>query len=285
MTHHNPDRPGPPPSAEEGPVLYEKRDRIAYVTINRPEARNAVSPEVHRGMIAAWADFAEDDSVDVAILTGAGDDAFCAGADLKEYIPPIMRDAGPDDVREIVELGLNGFTRGMHRIPKPIVGAVNGWALAGGFETALACDIRIASDRAMFGSFEARRGFHHGDGGLVRLVNSGGVGVAMQMLLTAEPIDARQALEWNLVSKVVPHESLMEEAETVARQILRNSQRAVRSAKQTILDVIGQPLDQQLRAEAWNAYTCADPDETMAMLERFYEKTDAGRAGTHETKL
>ena len=285
MTHHNPERPGPPPAADEGPVLYEKRDRIAYVTINRPEARNAVSPEVHRAMIAAWADFAEDDSVDVAILTGAGDDAFCAGADLKEYIPPIMRDAGPDDVREIVELGLNGFTRGMHRIPKPIIGAVNGWALAGGFETALACDIRIASERAMFGSFEARRGFHHGDGGLVRLVNAGGVGVAMHMLLTAEPIDARQALEWNLVSKVVPHESLMEEAETVARQILRNSQRAVRSAKQTILDVIGQPLDQQLRAEAWNAYTCADPEETMAMLERFYEKTDAGRAGEHETEL
>ena len=78
MTHHNPERPGPPPSADEGVVLYEKRDRIAYVTINRPEARNAVSPEVHRAMIAAWADFAEDDSVDVAILTGAGD-AFCAG--------------------------------------------------------------------------------------------------------------------------------------------------------------------------------------------------------------
>ena len=173
----------------------------------------------------------------------------------------------------------------MHRIPKPIVGAVNGWALAGGFETALACDIRIASERAMFGSFEARRGFHHGDGGLVRLVNAGGVGVAMHMLLTAEPIDARQALEWNLVSRVVPHESLMEEAETVARQILRNSQRAVRSAKQTILDVIGQPLDAQLRTEAWNAYTCADPEETKAMLKRFYAKTDAGRAGSHETEL
>ena len=284
MAHHNPRKRESPPTGE-GPVLYEKRDRIAYVTINRPEARNAVSPEVHRAMIAAWADFAEDESVDVAILTGAGDDAFCAGADLKEYIPPIMRDAGPDDVREIVELGLNGFTRGMHRIPKPIVGAVNGWALAGGFETALACDIRIASERAMFGSFEARRGFHHGDGGLVRLVNSGGVGVAMHMLLTAEPIDARQALEWNLVSKVVPHESLMEEAETVARQILRNSQRAVRSAKQTILDTVGKTLDEQLRAEAWNAYTCADPEETLALLERFYEKSDAGRAGKHETEL
>ena len=197
--------------------MYEKRDRIAYVTINRPEARNAIDPDVHRLMIETWADFRDDDSLDVAILTGAGDEAFCAGADLKTYIPPIMQDASPAEIREIVELGLNGFTRGMHRIYKPIVAAVNGWALAGGLETALACDIRIASERAMFGSFEARRGFHHGDGGLVRLVNACGVAVASHMLLTAEPIDAAQALEWGLVTKVVPHDSLLEEAETVAR--------------------------------------------------------------------
>ena len=265
-------------------VLYEKHDRIAYVTINRPEARNAVDPDVHRLMIETWADFRDDDALDVAILTGAGE-AFCAGADLKTYIPPIMQDASPADIREIVELGLNGFTRGMHRIYKPIIGAVNGWALAGGLETAMACDIRIASERAIFGSFEARRGFHHGDGGLVRLLNACGAGVASHMLLTAEPIDAQEALQWGLVSKVVPHEDLLEEAETVARQILRNSQRAVRSAKQTILDVIGQPLDFQLRTEAWNAYTCADPEETKAMLGRFYEKTDAGRAGEHATEL
>jgi enoyl-CoA hydratase/carnithine racemase len=265
-------------------LTYEKRDRIAYLTINRPEARNAIDPDVHRLMIEAWADFGEDDSVDVAILTGAGE-AFCAGADLKTYIPPIIGNANPGEIREIVELGLNGFTRGMHRIPKPIIGAINGWALAGGLETALACDIRIASDRAMFGSFEARRGFHHGDGGLVRLVNTCGVGVAMQMLLTAEPIDAQRALACNMVATVVPHERLMEEAELTARQILRNSQGAVRSAKQTILDVIGQPLDFQLRTEAWNAYTCADPEETKALLERFYEKSDLGRAGTHETEL
>jgi enoyl-CoA hydratase/carnithine racemase len=107
----------------------------------------------------------------------------------------------------------------------------------------------------------------------------------MQMLLTAEPVDAERALACNLVSKVVPHQSLMDEAELIARQILRNSQAAVRSAKQTILDVIGQPLDFQLRTEAWNAYTCADPEETRALLERFYEKTDAGRAGTHRTEL
>ena len=285
MTHHNPERPGPPPSADEGVVLYEKRDRIAYVTINRPEARNAVSPAVHQAMIAAWADFAEDDSVDVAILTGAGDDAFCAGADLKEYIPPIMADSSPGDLRQIAELGLNGFTRGMHRIYKPIIGAINGWALAGGLETALACDIRIASDRAMFGSFEARRGFHHGDGGIVRLVNTCGTGIALEMLLTAEAIDAERALQCNLASKVVPHERLMEESETVARQILRNSQRAVRSAKQTILDTVGKTLDEQLRAEAWNAYTSSDRKETLELLGRFYEKTDAGRAGTHSTDL
>jgi enoyl-CoA hydratase/carnithine racemase len=265
-------------------VIYEKRDRIAYVTINRPEARNAIDPDVHRAMVETWADFRDDDSVDVAILTGAGE-AFCAGADLKTYIPPFFVEASPARVREIVELGLNGFTRGMHRIYKPIVAAVNGWALAGGLETAMACDIRVASERAMFGAFEARRGFHHGDGGLVRLVNACGVSVASHMLLTAEPVDAQQALQWGLVTKVVPHEALMEEAETVARQILRNSQRAVRSAKQTILDVIGQPLDFQLRTEAWNAYTCADPEETEALLERFYEKTDAGRAGRHATEL
>ena len=105
------------------------------------------------------------------------------------------------------------------------------------------------------------------------------------MLLTAEPIDAEQALRCNLVSRVVPHDRLMEEAERVARQILRNSQVAVRSAKETILDVIGRPLDDQLRIEALNAYSSPDPGETGALLQRFYDKTDAGRAGAHQTPL
>jgi enoyl-CoA hydratase/carnithine racemase len=166
-----------------------------------------------------------------------------------------------------------------------VIAAVNGWALAGGLETALACDIRIASERAMFGSFEARRGYHHGDGGIVRLVNICGAGVALEMLLTAEPIDAQRALQCNMVARVVPHDGLMAEAETTARQILRNSQLAVRSAKETILDVIGRPLDDQLKLEATNGYSSADPDETIGLLRDFYEKRDAGRAGTHETPL
>jgi enoyl-CoA hydratase/carnithine racemase len=263
-------------------ALYEKRDRIAYVTFNRPEARNAIDPEMQDLLVEIWTDFRDDDSVDVAIVTGSGD-AFCAGADLKTYIPPIIR--GEKRIRDIVDLGFGGFTRGLHKIDKPIIGAINGWALAGGLEQAMACDIRIASERAMFGSFEARRGYHHGDGGIVRLVNACGVGVATHMLLTAEPIDAGQALEWHLVTLVVPHERLMEEAESVAAQILRNSQRAVRSAKETIQEVIGADLDAQLRIEAWNAYTAADSEETLGLLQRFYEKTDAGRVGAHATDL
>jgi enoyl-CoA hydratase/carnithine racemase len=265
-------------------VLYEKRERIAYVTLNRPEARNAIDPETHELLWETWEDFRDDGSVDVAILTGTGD-AFCAGADLKTFIPPWIEAATPRKVRDNVATGLGGLTRGLHRIYKPVIAAVNGWALAGGLETALACDIRIASERAIFGSFEVRRGYHHGDGGIVRLVDVCGTGVALEMLLTGEPIDASRALQCNLVSRVVPHERLMEEAETCALQILRNSQTAVRSAKETILDVIGRPLDDQLRIEALNGYACADPDETRALLQRFYDKTDAGRAGAHETPL
>ena len=228
-------------------VLLDKRDRIATITFNRPEAKNAVDPEMQDLLVEAWTEVRDDDGIDVVILTGTGD-AFCAGADLKTYIPPIIR--GERRLREIVDVGFGGITRGLHRMTKPAIAAVNGWALAGGLEQALACDIRIASERAMFGSFEARRGYHHGDGGIVRLV-----------------------------TRVVPHDDLMDAAEETARQILRNSQRAVRSAKETILDVVGKGLDDQLRTEAWNAYTCADPEETLARLQRFYERTDEGRAG------
>src|SRR4051812_10185441 len=263
-------------------ALYEKRDRIAYITFNRPEAKNAIDPEMQDLLVEMWTDFRDADDVDVAIVTGAGD-AFCAGADLKDYIPPIIR--GEKRIRDIVDLGFGGFTRGLHKTTKPVIGAINGWALAGGREQAMACDIRIASERAMFGSFEARRGYHHGDGGIARLVNACGVGVASHMLLTAEPVDAQQALAWQLVTKVVPHARLIEEAELVARQILRNSQRAVRSAKETIAEIIGQGLDAQLRIEAWNAYTVADVEETLGLLQRFYEKSAAGRAGAHETAL
>jgi enoyl-CoA hydratase/carnithine racemase len=263
-------------------VLYRKENRIAYLTLNRPEAMNALDIETHELMWQAWEDFRDDDEVDVAILTGVGD-AFSAGGDMKTYIPSWIG-ADARRVRDNVATGVAGITRGLHRIYKPIIAAVNGWALAGGLELALACDIRVASDRAQFGSFEVRRGYHHGDGGIVRLVNTCGAGVALEMLLTAEPITAERALQCNLVARVVPHDSLMDAAEAVAAVILRNDQAAVRSAKETILDVIGRPLDEQLRLEALNGYSSGSP-ETAARLGRFYDKTDDGRTGVNATPL
>lgn len=264
-------------------VEYLKKDRIAYIRLNRPEAKNAIDPDTHAQLWDIWRDFDADDEVDVAILTGTGD-AFCAGADLKSYMTR-WPGATPEQVRANVADGLGGLTRGLHRITKPTIAAVNGWALAGGFETALACDIRIASENAKFGSFEARRGFHHADGGIPRLVNAAGVSVAMYMLLTAEPIDAHKAYQWNLVSDVVPHDELMERAELVARQILRNDQGAIRSAKETILDMIGRDLDDQLRIEAMNGYSVATRPVVTERLQMFYDKTDRGRYGTHKTDL
>lgn len=265
-------------------VLYEKRGEVAYVTLNRPEARNAIDLEMHAALWDVWRDFRDDPALRVAVVTGAGDQAFCAGADLKTHVPTWL-DADALGVRRKIKDGLGGLTRGLHRIPKPIVAAVNGWALAGGFETALACDIRIASERARFGSFEVRRGFHHGDGGIVRLVNTCGVGVAMQMLLTGEPIDAQQALQCNLVARVVPHEELMDATEEVVASILRNDQFAMESAKETILEVIGRPLDDQLAIEAFTCYSGMANPAIPQRLAAFYDKTDRGRAGAHATPL
>ena len=265
-------------------VLTEARDRILYVTLNRPEARNAINREVHLALCDAWARLAGDDALDLAILTGTGD-AFCAGMDLKEFVPDYVG-ASPKQIADWMELGLGGLPRGFHHLDKPVIAAVNGWSLAGGFELAMACDIRIASDRARFGSFEARRGFHHGDGGIARLVNFCGVAVALEMLLTAEPIDADRARQINLVSRVAPHAELLETAEQVARTVLRNDQTSVRSAKRTILDMIGRNLDDQLRIEALAAYTLmADNPVVKERLQMFYDKTDPGRAGANATPL
>lgn len=265
-------------------VRIEQAGPVWTVVLDRPARRNAVDGITAGQLADAFRAFDADADAAVAVLWGAGG-TFCAGADLRTYVPANYVNATPSRVREVVDLGIGGLTRGLHRIRKPVIAAVDGWALAAGLELALACDLRIASDRAMFGSFEARRGFHPGDGGIPRLVNTCGVGVAMQLVLTAEPIDAPRALQCNLVMKVVPHDQLLPEAERVARQVLRNSQRAVRSAKETILEVIGKPLDDQLRIEGWNSYTCVDRDEVAALLEQFYGKVDAGRAGEHATPL
>lgn len=236
-------------------VDYEKKNRIAYVTLNRPEALNALDDDINSELWSVWEDFARDEDLDVAILTGSGR-AFCAGADLKTFLPK-WRNASMRDVRRNVLTGIGGgITRGQHHISKPIIAAVNGYAIGGGFELALACDIRIASEDAKFGVFEVRHGIHQGDGGIVRLVAIAGLGAALDLTLTGREISAREACRMNLVNRVVPHKELIETAEQYAGMIMGNSQPATRSAKETILDVIGRPMADALRIETMNAYAC-----------------------------
>lgn len=263
-------------SSPESKVLYEKRGEVAYITLNRPDAKNAIDLEMHERLSQIWEDFRDDDTVRVALLTGSGD-AFCAGADLKTHLP-LWVGADADLPRRKVTDGFGGITRGLHRIRKPIVAAVNGWALAGGFEIALACDIRIASENAQFGSFEVRRGLHPMDGGIVRLVNMCGLSTAMDIILTGNPFDAEQAQRWQLVSRVVPHDDSITEAEATVASILRNDRAAVESAKDTALEIIGRRLDDALAVEALLGYSVVASNPTVRQrLGKFYERTDEGR--------
>ena len=256
-------------------VIYEKRNRIAYITLNRKDALNALDDELNNELWKIWDDFAKDESVDVGILTGAGK-AFCSGADLKTFIPKWEK-ANMLDVRKNVSCGIGGgLTRGQHRITKPIIAAINGHAIGGGFELALACDIRIASEKAKFGVFEVRYGLHQGDGGIVRLVAVAGIATALELTLTGREVTAEEAYRLHLVSKVVPHEDLMATAEQYATMILSNSQQAIRSAKETILDVIGRNLEDALRLETINAYSSlGDFTEARTRLAQFYSKGKA----------
>jgi enoyl-CoA hydratase/carnithine racemase len=253
-------------------VLYEKRNGIGYITLNRPDALNALDDELNNELWTVWNDFATDQSVNVAILTGAGK-AFCSGADLKTFIPKWEK-ANMLDIRRNVPTGIaGGITRGQHRITKPIIAAVNGHAIGGGFELALACDIRIASEKAKFGVFEVRYGLHQGDGGIVRLVAIAGVATALELTLTGREVTAEEAYRLRLVTRVVPHDNLMATAEQYASMITNNSQQAIRSAKETILDIVGRTLDDALRLETINAYSSlGDFSEARKRLAQFYAK-------------
>lgn len=266
-------------------VLYEKKGPIAYITLNRPEVKNAIDVEVHNRLGEIWRDFRDDPELRIAILTGKGD-AFCAGADLKTHVPE-WDGVGPSLGRDKLPDGFaGGITRGVHRIYKPIIAACNGWVLGGGLELAMACDIRIASERAQFGSFELRRGMHPADGGIVRLVNTCGVGIALEMELTGEPIDAQRALACNMVSKVVPHDQLMDAVHDMVARILRNDRRAVESAKETIFEVIGRTLDEQLKVECLYGYAlCGGNPELNKRSQEFLEKKDKGRVGVNANAL
>ncbi|MBW2637623.1 MAG: enoyl-CoA hydratase/isomerase family protein, partial [Deltaproteobacteria bacterium] len=223
-------------------VLYEKKDRIGVITINRPEAMNSLDGETLDQLNHAWIDFRDDPDLWVAIITGAGDRAFCAGGDLKglsQYygsMTPIQRKEKRDK-----EPGIGGITRNLE-IWKPMIAAINGHCLAGGLEIALACDIRIASETATFGLTEVSWGILPGAGGTQRLPRLIPLAKSVEMILAAERINAEEALENGLVNRVVPARDVMAEAVKMAEKICKNGPLAVRAAKEAIYRGLDLPL-------------------------------------------
>lgn len=216
------DQSTPSVSAENAVTIEKAGNHIAIVTINRPDARNAVNGDVARGMERAVRETEADDDIWVVILTGAGDQAFCAGADLKEVSAGrrtgIATEAG----------GFGGFVH-MPRT-KVWIAAVNGFALAGGLELMLACDMAVASERASFGLPEVMRGLVALAGGIYRLPRAIPRNIAMELIATGGRLDAQRAGDYGLVNRVVPHDTLREEAMTLAGTICANAPMAVRAS-------------------------------------------------------
>lgn len=227
-------------------ILYEKRGRVAYIPINRPEARNAVDPETLQELSDAWIDFRDDDNLWIGVLTGAGNQSFSAGADLKTLIPRLTG-AIPGG-GEAIHGGFGGITRGFE-CWKPMIAAVNGHCFAGGFEMMLACDLRIASENAAFGLTEVSWGIIPAAGGTQRLPRSIPLAKAMEMILTARRISAQEAFELGLINKVVPQAELMNEVERWIATLLERGPLALRAAKQAILQGLNMTLDEGMQLE------------------------------------
>lgn len=217
---------------QQDAVLVEKRGNVMLITLNRPEARNACNMALWIGGGEALAEAERDPEVRVIIVTGAGDQSFCAGADLKAIArrEPIV----PTDPVQAA-WGFAGIVT--HHIPKPIIAAVNGTALGGGTELALACDLIVAAEEASFGLPEVKRGLFAGAGGVFRLPRQVPRKIAMEMVLTGNAFSAQRALELGLVNRVVPRAQLMEAAFALAAEIAVNAPLSVQVSKQVALGI------------------------------------------------
>lgn len=225
-------------------VLVETVDRIAHVTLNRPEKLNALNNEVFKELDLVFAELEHDAEVGVVLITGAGEKAFVAGADISE-----LQGLDTAAARALSLRGHAVFQR-IESLPKPVIAVVNGFALGGGCELALACHIRIASETAKFSLPEVNLGVIPGYGGSQRMPRLVGKGVALDMLLTGEMISAAEALRMGLVSRIAPQAELKDMAEKMARTILTRGPLALRSALSAVHEGFEMPLEQGLQYEA-----------------------------------
>lgn len=224
-------------------LIYEVRDRIAYITINRPEAMNAMDPEVYSLLSEAWVDVRDNPEIWVAIITGAGEKAFTAGADLKTTIPKESEKA--DFWLTQKEMILN---RGLE-VWKPIIAAVNGYCLAGGMTLLFATDIRVAAENAVFEISEVKRGILPGNGGTQRALKQLPYAVAMEMLILGRRLTAHEAFTYGLINRVVPLKELMTTAEEYASKLCENGPLALRAVKELAIRSQSLPLEDGIRLE------------------------------------
>ncbi len=229
---------------ERGLVLYDKEEGIAWLTLNRPGARNAVNLAMRDELWVLLEAVRDDPDVGVIILRGAGDQAFCAGADVKEFGSAPSYIAARDARRDRDLWGAMLASR------KPLIAAIHGWALGAGCEMSLYCDVRIASDDARFGLPEVNLGYIPSAGGTQTLPRHIGQGIALGMVMTGEPIDAQRALQIGLVQRVVPRERLDDEARAIARLLLRRPAAGIERAREVLRMAEDLPLAQGLRASS-----------------------------------
>lgn len=228
-------------------VRYDKRDRVARVTLDRPAVLNAMDPTMHEELARVWDDIEADDEVWLAVLTGAGDRAFCVGQDLKDLV---RRTDGGAPPSSFGSRGLPGWPRLTERFgfTKPLIARVDGYALGGGFELALACDLIICSDRSEFGLPEARVGLIPGAGGVFRLTRQLPSRTALGYLLTGRRLTAGRALELGLVNDVVPAADLDARVDEWVADVLRCAPLAVRAIKEAAAASYGRPLAEAFAA-------------------------------------
>ncbi len=242
-------------------LLVSVSERIATVTVNRPKSLNALNPATVRELSAAFGEMADREDVGVVVLTGAGEKAFVAGADISE-----MRHFNAVQALEFALFG-QGVLERIERLPQPVIGAINGFALGGGCELAMACDILIAADTARFGQPEVNLGIIPGYGGTQRLPRLVGRNIAKEIVLTGEMITAQRACEIGLVNRVVPQADLMNAARETASKILSKGPVAVRTAKMAMNRGLDMDLSNACALEA-NAFavgfSTADRAEGMA---------------------
>lgn len=246
-------------------IKYTVSEGIGYVTINRPKAMNAINNQVLSELHDVCMKIEDDDNVRVVILTGEGK-AFVAGADIAE-----MNSLDPIGGRKMISKG-HKIMNYIEEIEKPFIAAVNGVALGGGCELSMACDFRIASEKAQFGQPEVSLGIIPGFGGTIRLARLIGKGMANYLLMTADKIDAQEAHRLGLVEKVVPHEELMSTCEKIAQRIIDNAPVAVGIAKKTLNKAyaVDIPTASVLEVEAFTS-TFGSYDKTEGMT-AFLEK-------------